>query len=347
MKQTNKSTKKEVPKPAMPQPKLQESGELIKTNRKLRITDKENEVIKSKRPGLIKKGLTDWSVARELTKEPEFQDRTVRSIDDQIRSLVKIGVKEGGLEENPNKEEKIVFTEEENVVIKSKRPELIRKRLRDSRIARELAKAPGLRSRSAKSIRHQIERLVRKGIKEGGLEENPNKKIDFTEQQNTVIKSKRSVLIEKGLTDWAISRELTKEPELQIRSSESIAQQIGKLVRKGIKEGGLNKNPNKEEQIVFTEEEHAVIKSVIKSKRPELIRKGLTDWRIAIELTNEPEFKRTSAKSIDYQIRSLVKIGVKEGGLEENPNKIVRSTMEDAESQIEALLSRLEPQAKQ
>ena len=283
------------------QPKLQESEGLMKGQRlpKHIFTDSETSVIDSKRPKLIEKGLTDFEISKELTKN--LPGRTAGTIDYYIRKLIK----KDKLDENPNKT--LNFTDKEDIIIQSERLKLIEEGLTDNEIAKKLTKR--LTDRTAGTIVERIKRLVN----EHKLCPNSNKMLYFTGKEDAIIQLERSKLIKKGLTDTAISNKLAKILPGRTVSS------IDAYVRRLVKEHKLNANPNK--QFEFTAEEDATIQS----ERPKLIKQGLKDKKISVVLTNII-LRRTSGV-IDHRIRRLIK----EHKLDENPNKMIGFTeVEDA-----------------
>jgi len=277
------------------QPKLQDSSRpLLKQEpqTKGKLTDLENSIIAYERPKLIKTGLTDGEISKELEKK--LPGRTVKPIYQQIRRLIR----KGKLEENPNKV--LGFTDNEKSIIASSRSELIKTGLTDRAIAIKLTKI--LSERTLKSINNYIIKSVR----DKNLEENPNKVLGFTDNEKSIIASSRSELIKTGLTDWKIARQLSKELH---RSFFSISHKIWDLVRSG----ELEANPNRITMRDFTEHEL----SLIKLKRASWIKDGLTDTEIATKLSKDIH---RSTKSINNKILKLVRLGE----LDANPNKLPR-----------------------
>ena len=275
--------------------KLVKSGKLPENpNRKEEkcFTEQEIQQIDSRRPELIKEGLTDRAIAQKISKE--FSSRTLKSITSKIRK--RVSSKE--LPGNPNKQSE--FTEREIAIIKSRRAELIKEGFKDYKIARKLAEK--LLGRTAGSIDSKIQKL----IKSEQLPENPNHKWrkDFSKQDVSIIGSRRAELIKEGLTDLAITRKLAEE--LPGKKTMSIYARI----RISVEAGDFPENPNK--ILDFTQDEL----SIIGSRRAELIKDGLSDAAIAQTLSNE--LAGWTMATIYAKIRRLIN----SGELPENPHKL-------------------------
>jgi transposase len=143
---------------------LVRSGELLKNPNKTQdFTTDEIETIKRRRNELMGKGETDNHISAVISKELK---RSAGSINNKIHRLVK----SGELPKNPNKQTKQDFTPEEIETIKRRRNELMGEGQQDKQISRILSEEL---QRSASSINNKIRRLV----KSGELQENPNKRI--------------------------------------------------------------------------------------------------------------------------------------------------------------------------
>jgi len=268
------------------------AGELRENpNKQKQFSEAELGIIRSRRAELINEGLTDSSISKRLTKD--IPARLACTISSKIGNLIK----SGKLEENPNRQAKQEFTQEELELIESKRRGLMTEGLTDRAISRNLSKE--LPKRSEAVVRGKIKSLLRSGK----LKRNPNRIENFTEDELRAIRLLRSGLIRKGLTDGAIAGRLEKE--LPGRSMRSIESKIIKLIRLGV----LKRNQNK--QGSFTSQEI----DAILSRRAELIREGATDNMISRILSKE--LLGRSAGTLDIKIRMLKR----RGSLGENPNK--------------------------
>ena len=188
------------------------------------------------------------------------------------------------------------FNEEEIQYICNRRKKLIEEGFKDMGIALEIA--------------HEIQRdqisiyqFMRSLAKNGKIPVNPNRSIEFSDQEIEAFTTARGDLIAKGFMDGTIARMLSDGSG---RSEGTICQLFNRLR----KEDKIPENPNKQKQRIFSDEE---IQQIMK-RRQELIAKGMQDTHISKLLSTEITH---SAGSIHSCIHRLIK----QGTLQPNPHK--------------------------
>jgi len=314
MKQTNASSKKDAPKPAMPKPqpaegpvrrnvaaKAEEVKQLLRNIETASETECAAEAILLKRRAeLLEDKLTDKEIASALSKE---LSRSQDSIYARLRRLVA----SRKIVENPNKRQ-LRFTKEQLSIIIRRRSELISEGLHDKEISRILAKEIG---RPAEAIYHRI--TVRRR-RLAGLEENPNiRRPEFTPDEIDLLSRRRAELIQTGFTDAEIGRCLCGELK---RPSSGIEGKMHNLVRSG----HLAANPNKKDRMHFSDSE---IQTILEERR-RYEGEGLVDTHIARRLAEKLE------RNADVIFAKITEF-VKSGRLSRNRNQGVKFDDETTE----------------
>ena len=211
---------------------LAEGLQEIRTRRD--FTEAELAHIKKRYGELSAKSMTTWHISKEIARRME---RSTTCVNYKIIQLIK----QGELEENPNQKRSRPakrFTESELDYIKKRWKELAAKGMNSWQIAREIA---GSLRRNAASIDAKIRIL----IKEGELDENPNRREvsatkRFTESELAQIKQRWIELAAEGRNKGEIARDIAGSLR---RNAGSVSHKITQLIEKG----ELEKNPNRKE----------------------------------------------------------------------------------------------------
>jgi predicted transcriptional regulator len=188
------------------------------------------------------------------------------------------------------------FTQEEVERIMSRRKELISECFTDEAIGNTIAEETGKKSRL-------IQRLIRRLVKKGLFQRNPNRRKDFSDKEIVTIIFRRNELMLDGLSDARIAKQIADE--LPQRDYDSVEYKIRHLV----KTGKLGKNPNKRKRKYFSNDE---IEILIK-RRDKLVSKGLSDHSISEKIASQME---RNPASVYIKIQELVK----KGELKKNSN---------------------------
>lgn len=264
------------------------SGELQDNpNKKEEYADKDLQLIICRRNELILEGYTDNGIVNILAQEMR---KTFGSIFCLIRRLVR----EKKLFENPKKQYRKKLTNEESQFITRKRDELISEGLNDGQITRKI-------SCEIKKGKKQIADFIYHSVSAKKIPANPNKQPKFTKQEIEYIVCRRNELIIEGLNDSEIS---TKIAEKMDRTACSIATMVSRLVKKKI----LEKNPNNKSKF-----SHEDVQYIIR-RRIELEAEGKNDTNISKIISDEKSW-------IECSVNSKIRQFIKEGKLQENPNK--------------------------
>jgi len=136
--------------------KLRDGGTIGENPNKKKKTvtysDEEIVLIKRRYLKLVKKGLNDTQISREIGKELKRHFGSVRN---KIRQLKE----SGGIRKNPNKQRE--FSEEEVEIIKRRYAELVQEGLNDKQIARIISEE--LEGRSVNSVKEKIRQMKMAG----------------------------------------------------------------------------------------------------------------------------------------------------------------------------------------
>ncbi|MBU0533070.1 hypothetical protein KKB44_06275 [Candidatus Micrarchaeota archaeon] len=236
------------------------------------FTDEEIGTIIQRRTELIQQ-MTDWKIATIIARE---LNRSPRSVETKIKELIK----DGTLEENPNKKKKHPFNAEENRQIAE---ELTASGLCDGAIAKVIAEKTGRRVSSVKTSICADRNKKRLG-------KNPNNQRTMRSEESKWIMRRRRELMDLGLNDTSISRVL----ESKTRNASAIRRTIWELKKVGmIME---NYNDMKESKEI----ERMIL------RREELMAEGKNDDEIAKQIAEE---MKRQIRTISFMIWRIVRIG--------------------------------------
>jgi len=195
-------------------------------NKQEQFASEEINFIKQRWIELSAKGMKDPQISRVIAKEKGWKNVSIISIIKRLQ-------KNKEIDENPNKQEKRVFSNWEINYIKQRWIDFSSRGMNDRQIHKEIAKEKGWKARSIGDI---IRRLRKK--KEIG--DNPNKrdKREFSNDEIGFIKRKWIDLSKQGMKDEKISKEIAKEKGWNAGS-------ISGIVRRLRKNKDIGENPNK------------------------------------------------------------------------------------------------------
>jgi hypothetical protein len=292
---------------------------IVKKKRERRsFTELEKKQIFKIRGELLKTGLNDSQIAREIQK------RIGRKHNSIVCAITRC-IQRGEIPINPNKIKD--FSDREVNLILRERKRLMVKGVSDKEIGMRISKRM---KRTAPSVIGKISRLV----KEGRIPHNPNTFRKFSEKEIKRIISRANELMKRGLVDWHIADILSKEMK---KSKNSLDGKIKKLRR----EGKIKKNPNKKSLVRFSRED---ITYIIR-RRSDFIAKGLSDIEIARKIHSEKGFQ---IKTLRAKFREIVN----RGKCEQNPhNKRVngffsKMTEEKLEDFVKKMISKYDIKTK-
>jgi predicted transcriptional regulator len=262
----------------------------------------ETRYIRERRDVLIENGLTDNKIAKILEKEISHPGSSIES---KIRDLVK----EGRLQENPNKRVFARFSKKDIETIIRMRKELIAKGLSDVEIAKKIAEKI---DRKELAVYSKIQNLR----KIGELTSNPNQRRIMSKRNVQTLMERREQLILEGRNDKQISKVIAQEMDLP----ESV---VYRKILLMIRKNKVKRNKNKKQVRRFTKKEI----DTITSRRPSMISDGLTDGAIAKTIAYELDRYNLS---VVQKIKELVNRGV----LSENPNKLDRDLYDEKDTSL-------------
>jgi predicted transcriptional regulator len=249
----------------------------------------EIKTIISMRKMLVSKGLKDKEIIRKIAEK-------LRKSEGGIRGKITALVREGILQENPNKRVTQCFNEKDIKTVIKIWEEFLPKGFSDREQSRIISKKL---DRLFRSVLSKVQRLSKLGF----LSDNPNKKMFFSSEDIGYLIRRRAELEEAGCTDYQIAKKIAEEKQWKLFS---ITQKIRQLV----KEGKIQKNVHTKKKKKFTaKDERDIIE-----RRNKLEEEGKSDGQIIRIIA---EKMQRSRGTINGKIRQLLE----KGKLKENKNK--------------------------
>jgi len=195
--------------------KIEDNSNKKKIEKKL--TSSELKLIKRRYVELLEEDLIDNQIARRIAKE---LGRSISSLKTRIRKMRK----KGEIEENPNRQERKEFSENEIELIKRRYSELVEEGLNDRQVAKKISSEL---KRGLRVVEGKL-KLLRKNKE---IEENPSIGVNYlSEEEVELIKRRYFEFLQEGLDDFNIAKKIGEELG---RNARSLANKIRQLKKSG------------------------------------------------------------------------------------------------------------------